>query len=237
MIESLSDFKSDLEMHANDIAFILGNGINRFSKNGKASPIDFSWDKLLVDLWNQYHQESHVGEVPKGLSQTEFFDILREPSDRNSKENDLIRQLQLAIRHRMSQWIPNTNHWKVCSFLQNKQIPLLTTNFDNCLHSMGCSLHRFHKPLGFTSYYPWDSYYAIESLSNPLSDFAVWHINGMINYSRSISLGLSQYMNEVVRARKLIHGDKEEEDLFYGKRRMDWKGCNTWLHIILINLL
>ena len=83
----------------------------------------------------------------------------------------------------------------------------------------------------FTDFYPWNVYYSCKDLENPLKGFSIWHINGMVEYSRSIKLGLSDYMGCVERARKMIQG-KSAIELYDGKNKKYWAGYNTWLHII-----
>ena len=113
--------------------------------------------------------------------------------------------------------------------------PILTTNFDTYISdSVNATLHKL-KPIDnqyiFTDFYPWNMYYSDREIDNPLSGFAVWHINGTREYPRSIRLGLSDYMGSVERARKMIQGNSLEE-YFTGKNQTYWKGYNTWLHII-----
>ena len=81
----------------------------------------------------------------------------------------------------------------------------------------------------FTDHYPWASYYAESELKNPLDGFGVWYMNGMIKYHRSIKLGLSEYMGNVQRARKMINNN-------YGKTTTKgenpWNINNTWIDIM-----
>jgi hypothetical protein len=55
----------------------------------------------------------------------------------------------------------------------------------------------------------------------------------MINYPRSIRLGISHYMGSIERARSLLH---DGNDCLFsrkkGKNANEWKGSNTWLHIV-----
>ncbi len=68
-------------------------------------------------------------------------------------------------------------------------------------------------------------------MNYPTEGFGVWYPNGMLKYHRSIKLGLSQYMGNVERARKLIY-KKPESIRFEGKSRNYWDGYKTWLHIV-----
>lgn len=111
--------------------------------------------------------------------------------------------------------------------------PVLTTNFDTYISN---SVEATQKTLKnglykFTDFYPWNMYYSDKTLTNPLDGFAVWHINGTQNYHRSIRLGLSDYMGCVERARTMIQS-KNLNEYFSGKNQKNWKGYNTWLHIV-----
>ena len=76
-----------------------------------------------------------------------------------------------------------------------------------------------------------DVYYSDTQLEHPNSGFGIWHINGMIDYPRSIKLGISDYMGIVEKARKMLHSHDFNE-FFNGKNKSVWAGYNTWLHII-----
>lgn len=113
--------------------------------------------------------------------------------------------------------------------------PILTTNFDTYISdSINAKKFIFPNVNGrshFTDFYPWNVYYSHKKLLNPLDGFSIWHINGIVDYPRSIKLGLSDYMGCVERARRLIQG-KNLNEYFNGKNQIFWKGYNTWLHII-----
>lgn len=107
----------------------------------------------------------------------------------------------------------------------------LTTNFEETLAKTGnYNLHRI-KDNGFTDFYPWTSYHGDKQLEFPTDGFGIWYINGMINYHRSIRLGLSHYMGSVARTRGLLHKGNEES-LFFGKNINHWQGSKSWLHIV-----
>lgn len=54
----------------NDCALLIGNGINRYAKTG------CSWDTLLKALAKVYCPNLCFEQLPKGISNTEFFDLL-----------------------------------------------------------------------------------------------------------------------------------------------------------------
>ena len=90
----------------------------------------------------------------------------------------------------MKNWEYSENHKNFVTWAFENNSPILTTNFENTLGQAGsCSLYRFSKKAKYV--YPWESYYSHEEIANPSESFAIWHINGMQRYHRSICLGLN----------------------------------------------
>ena len=230
------DVKGIIRENQNDIAFIIGNGIHC-----QYNDCDISWEELLKVLWKEY-----VGgecNIPKGTTFTEFYDILelnrfwgsQGVIPQNSEQ--LIRQRN-SVKQNVSNKFPPKDAYglqKCIEGIKRLNAPILTTNFDTYISdSVNATLYKL-KPLDnqykFNDFYPWNMYYSDREINNPLDGFAVWHINGIREYPRSIRLGLSDYMGSVERARKMIQGNSLEE-YFTGKNQSYWKGYNTWLHII-----
>jgi hypothetical protein len=131
----------------------------------------------------------------------------------------------------MKDWLPYEHHKRVVSWAKQARCPLLTTNFDKTFSEAGdCKLLHTRRD-GFTDYYPWETYYGHQQFDDPCHGFAIWHINGMERYPRSIRLGLSHYMGSVQRARDWLHRGNERR-LFSGKDIHNWRGFGTWLHIM-----
>ena len=131
----------------------------------------------------------------------------------------------------MANWNPNLSQNLILNRIKDLNAPVLTSNFDDLIpKSMGLEFRKFDG-YTFTDFYPWSCYYSDRNLKNPAEGFGVWYPNGMVKYPRSIKLGLSQYMGNVERARKLIH-KKPEWIHFDGKNRNLWDGYKTWLHIL-----
>jgi hypothetical protein len=214
-------------------ALIIGNGINRSATNNE------SWEDLLFKLWTQY-SKNIIGIVNNedffhGISLIEFYDAL-ELATKNNK-------LQKHFCDLMDKWKYNEKHIDVTKWALQKNIPILTTNFETTFHQALTNIapnvieYKYEYEFGFkfTETFPWNLCYKINSefkLSN--KSFAIWHINGISSYSKSIRLGLSHYMQAVYKARKLIHGD-DNADLFNEKNINNWVGSNTWLNIIFNN--
>jgi len=204
-----------------DIAFIIGNGINRYSNS--SNPL--SWNELLIQLWEKVSY-SRLESIPNGISLTEFYDILE-------MENRDKINLQKEIVDLMKDWQPLNHHSNIIKRINDLNAPILTTNFDETLARSITGNYQLNRTEqeGFTDFYPWSTYHGNNQLTLPTDGFGIWYINGMINYHRSIRLGLSHYMGSVERARALLHKGNEES-LFSGKDSSNWKGSKTWLHIV-----
>lgn len=215
-------FNGIVKRNKSNIAFIVGNGINRFDSTSSGS----SWDELLIKLWNKY-SSSRKWKIPTGIALTEFYDLLELRQNKKSESNSL----QSEFCDLMKGWAPSEYHKAFVQWASANRSPVLTTNFESTLGKAGeCGLHRFSNRK-FTDFYPWESYYSNSEINDPENDFAIWHINGMQRYHRSIRLGLTHYMGSVERARKWLHKGNERR-LFSGKNRKQWYGADTWLHVI-----
>lgn len=212
-----------LENSNNQLALIVGNGINRYNSDGNLN----SWDAMLLDLWIK-HTDDDPKDIPLGISLTEFYDAL----DLSSKSKT--KNLQKEFCDFLVGWSAKSHHQAIVQWAMRRNAPLLTTNFDETLSDCaGLTLHHTDA-LRFTDFYPWASYFSESKIENPEREFAIWHINGIKRYSRSIRLGLSHYMGSVERARALIHKGGVKR-LFSDKNNGKWNGCDTWLHIIFNN--
>ena len=220
MINELKIIKRVLCQNRYDLAFIVGNGINRFAYGINQ---DTSWNSLLLEVWQQISNKT-LSDISKGISLTEFYDIME-------FEAGSIDDVKQKVVELLEKWKPVEYH----EWLQNEiikwNIPLLTTNFDGNLDS-GLHINRLgNGRTGFTDYYPWTVYFSNTTLLSPIDGFGVWHINGMIGYRRSIRMSLSEYMGLSARVRSFLHKEEGFDD-FDLKNQNHWKGYNTWLHII-----
>jgi hypothetical protein len=68
--------KQLLEVKKTDLALVIGNGINRY---GAAKGMN-SWEALLTKLARR-HINPENNRVPKGVSPTEFYDVLELVAD------------------------------------------------------------------------------------------------------------------------------------------------------------
>ncbi|MDP2713278.1 hypothetical protein [Rheinheimera sp.] len=216
------DFKTLLHKPELKPALVIGNGINRYNSVDNES----GWDKLLIRLWRKRVGAETIG-IPVGISLTEFYDALDLKGVKQSKS------LQAEFCELMSNWPVKEQHKKIVSWAETNNTPILTTNFENTLSDV-LNLKIGHLDSDkFTDFYPWGSFYSNKNITYVTDDFAIWHINGVQKYSRSIRLGLSHYMGSVERARPMLH--KGSNRLFNSADFTNWPGKNTWLNIIFQN--
>lgn len=203
-------------------ALLIGNGINRY---GSGAPKN-SWNDLLISLARK-HIDSQTTEIPPGVSLTEFYDSLELSLSKGQNHGVLQQDFCEPMHH----WEPDQQHHGITQWAINNDSPILTTNFDTLLaRAAKAKLHTL-PGLRFTDFYPWNRYYGLSLIPRPDKGFGIWHINGTIQYKRSIRLGLTHYMGSVERARSWLHkGD--EKSLFRSKEPKDWTGFSTWLHVI-----
>lgn len=221
MINSLERLKQVLSENRYDLAFIVGNGINRFAYGCIR---DVSWNGLLLEVWQQISYRT-MSDISSGISLTEFYDIM----EMEAGSIDKVRQKVVDL---LGEWRPDEYHkWLQEKISSDWDVPLLTTNFDMNLNE-GLTLNKLESEnLKFTDYYPWNVYFSRTELNSPTEGFGVWHINGMLKYKRSIRLGLSEYMSLSSRVRTFLHKEDGLDD-FDLKNQNRWKGYPTWLHII-----
>ncbi|MFT4714056.1 MAG: hypothetical protein ACI8W1_002556 [Candidatus Azotimanducaceae bacterium] len=214
--------KTVLRKHESEIALVIGNGVNQYDSAKQTN----SWKNLLIKLSKQ-HLPSKNLSVPEGVALTEFYDVL----ELRSEKSDIEASLQKQFCDLMDSWKCYEHHKRIVSWAKKNNAPILTTNFESTLSDAGdCTLRKTRKG-GFTDYYPWESYYSNQNITEPSREFAIWHVNGMQHYRRSIRLGLTHYMGSVARARGWLHKGNEQR-LFSGKNVTGWDGADSWLHII-----
>jgi hypothetical protein len=218
---NIKEIKNIFKVNSNDLAFLVGNGVNlHFSAK------NLSWKDLLLSLWNKF-AESKRKSIPDGISFTEFYDTL---DIVNFDKKYFSNILQKEVQKIMNEWQPVSEQKLVYEKIKSFRSPIITPNFDDLIPKLlKLNFYNLKNPLP-TDFYPWSCYYGDKILNNPIDGFGVWYPDGMIKYHRSIKLGLSQYMGSVERARKMIHNNYENI-VFTGKNKNNWLGYDTWLHI------
>lgn len=212
--------KQLLEDNKTDLALVIGNGINRYAAGNGMN----SWEALLTELARRHINPEHTG-VPKGVSPTEFYDVL----ELNAEESARGKGLQAQFCELMSTWTSLPQHGHVARWAQRESTPILTTNFEETLSApVSAKRGRCGKD-NFTAFYPWSTCFSLKPVVDPLSTFAIWHMNGLQAYRQSIRLGLSHYMGSVERARAWL--TKSGNRLFGAENIKMWRGSNTWLQV------
>lgn len=215
--------KSLLKKNKGNLALVVGNGVNRYRDAHKTN----SWEALLLTLARR-HRLAVDSSIPKGIVLTEFYDLL----ELKSGPSTSTRSLQQDFCTLMQGWQPHDHHKRIVYWAEENDAPILTTNFDNLLaRAGGYELLPKRTKKGFTDYYPWERYYGNSAVESPAPAFGIWHINGMQKYRRSIRLGLTHYMGSAERARSWLYKG-EENRLFSGKSVRNWRGVDTWLHLV-----
>lgn len=99
MISNLSVIKQVLHRNKSNLAFIVGNGINRFAY---AQNRDVSWNALLLDVWQQISNRT-LSNISNGISLTEFYDIME-------FEAGSIDEVRLKVVDLLDKWEPVEYH-------------------------------------------------------------------------------------------------------------------------------
>lgn len=210
------EVKEIIKNNKDNIAFVIGNGINRYKKNGKDDKAK-TWENLLHKL-----TKKHLGEIEKlrkGISYTELYDIY-------DLENENVK-CQKKVCEILAAWKQKDSHRNVIEFAKSLDIPIMTTNYDSLL-SDNLDFFKFGIK-GFSDFYPWSCYFSNRKLMIPSDGFAVWHIHGIIKYYRSIRLGLNHYIGLIHKASKFI---KYGEDCLHRvSNNSEWLGSKTWLDL------
>ena len=193
----------------NRAAFLIGNGPNLAAK------IIPSWKDLINSI-----SDHPINFELKGLSNTEIYDLVEINSeDHTIIKGRVVEALELKSAYKLE------IHKRLMLLALNRELPVLTTNFDQAFEtSINAELFRTDSR-GFTRFYPWKNYYGFKQHDLPTDGFGIWKIQGDVRYKDSIRLGLTDYMGSVERARRLIHNG--DDRLFGGKREKRWQGRQT----------
>ena len=216
-----------IKANQDTIAFVLGNGVNRYFGNGAL----LSWEGLLKQVWEMNSSCSKsFSSVPSGISNTEFIDALDIELIRNGI---VFNKIKNDIASIVGGWKPISGISNMVQKIESIQTPLLTTNFD-LLFEFAFGMSERKLPLRgkrATDFYPWNYYYGKKGtklLGSPNNGFGIWHIHGMASHPRSIRIGLNDYMGLVERSRGIIQKN------YLGKGFIP---TNTWLDIVFAKSL
>jgi hypothetical protein len=215
-----------MRLGSDRLALIIGNGVNRHMSPTRRN----DWGSMIRLLARKYGLSANP--PPSGLALTELFDLITLAST----EQHIERILQREFCDAMSGWKPVDHHSYLMAWAKRNGTPVLTTNFDHMLaDAAGATLRSMFQKQGAlqrpTDFYPWEKYFSHQELNDPCDGFGIWHVNGLVHHVRSIRLGLSHYMGSVSRAQPWLLGAKASR-LFEGANQANWRGRNTWLHVV-----
>lgn len=220
----ISDLKQELLLHRNyDLAFVIGNGVNWYAYGNDS----WSWNKLLCKIWQSQTNQPVKGT--DGIGMTELYDLLE---IKTSEDVDRIRDSFIS---RLKDGSPNKIHNRIQDKIEKWEVPVLTTNFDHTLevgYDRKVLKHVKDKYKTMSNLYPWDRYFSNQDIHDPSREYAVWHINGFVEFKKSIKLSSSEYVRQAAFTRKYLHISLFKRDDFGGKNQSYWRGYNTWLHTI-----
>lgn len=205
-------------------ALLLGNGFNRSFYNQTA----LSWKKLVTNLWNNTHPRNIITEdyiKNKQLSLTETAEMCE-------KSFDDIRQSVAEVFS--TETLKNEVARKFLDFLENKNIPIITTNYDkNIVNELGLSqfyTHYEHDEL-IDPRFQWGRYYAREeiSINNIRNKFSVWNAHGTIDDSKSICFSLYDYFECGEHACRVL--ENVYSPFYFAPKERIPQYRNTWIDL------
>lgn len=185
------------------LAFLLGNGINKYATNG-ACP---SWNDLVKLICEETKVDYKAYD--DGFTLTEQFDILRNHRSSTETDANITKHVQELVRELYP--AEKTYYQFLSERFKDLSAPVLTTNFDTNLEY---SLHRQSTPIHpsdakdklISDIYHWNEYYADEPIAaeDMGRKFSIWHVHGNINQQKTIRLDLSAYMAQVTYTRNFL---------------------------------
>ena len=227
-------FKDTLKKHFNKkgtYAFIVGNGINRAYSN------DNSWSKLLKILIEKYVPDENkktlielVSNSSERCSLLEIYDFI------NSAEIFEEKKFRDCLVGLIKETYPVENIDDITQFrnaLIKANYPILTTNYDKRFDTDLTCVSLPSQNIRMPYRYPWNYCYINDGeikksdlkSFNPLTRFAVWHINGTVDKNYSIRLGIDDYAGLFARERKFYPGSNKYE------KNHPKPTKNTWLDV------
>lgn len=208
--------KLELLLTKGNYVFVIGNGINQYAELG-------SWADLLKNLTNEDDSlRQMISEDSKSeISFFEIYDLLKLQKKSTEIRNSLLDKIEQSYTKKDDRIL------KIRNALKDLKFPILTTNYDRNL-DFDLNKHYLDTSSNFTRIYPWNVCYSdIEKGKfDTLNDFAVWHINGVVDYKESIRLGLKDYAGLFAREKKFYVGNSNEKSV-----QPNFSTRNTWLDI------
>lgn len=216
----------DLLQHYDNVAIVLGNGINYSFYKSTA----VSWSKLVADLWNNAHPNEPISESfvnTKNISMTETAEMSETPFD----------DIRTFVAEKFSiHTQKNEKAYRFLEYFEKNNIPIITTNYDdNIVKEL--SLSQFYTSFEHGEIldprFQWGRYYSKEEIPQKgiLKRFAVWNAHGTIDDPKSMCFSLSDYYECYQKAYEILNGvyspfyiKSPHQELPYEK---------TWINILL----
>jgi hypothetical protein len=141
-------------------------------------------------------------------------------------------KLVTSICREMVSWQCTDIHRRVSKFAEEWNIPILTTNYDtNLEQSINAEVYDYRHDSSSESCTISCCY-----TTNPapaIDDFAIWHINGVIKYPKSILIGKTHYVRCLQQIRSLVFPEnKLSAEIFTGNNTGFSSMKDTWLELI-----
>ena len=112
-----------------DLAFLIGNGINRYPDD----PKDRSWENVLKTIYKTLVKAT-VDKVPEGIHLTEFYEIIVLKHKEDKHPNEKIADIRNEFIKNLDNWqISGTHYKQIINKLKELNVPVMTTNFDDLL--------------------------------------------------------------------------------------------------------
>ena len=222
----MNTLKKLVHTASDNLSLVLGNGINRF----ESLESNNSWEKMLADIAGRYFP-SYSRKHSEGISLLELYDLIELKYQHKTNTTHLVDEVCKIL----NTWKPFAQHHRITTWAKHTNTPILTSNFDTLLADSCAATLRNTSSNRPSFYYPWSSYYSTQQVQDIRSEFAIWHMHGMLKYRRSLRLGLSDYMGSVHRLRSWLYRGRKDR-LFASMHMLErWKGKSTWLQAFFGN--
>lgn len=207
----------------NEVAFLIGNGFNRYAcRNGAKS-----WDELIERLeiscsfdrsgYNLLDTTEQYSAIVLAKGEEEVMTRLVDINQKDLECTDRVKELNVALR-------------KI-------NIPVLTTNIDDlidCDPTSGKAYPTYDfvydggkidnpREILHDSLWTLNNYFAPQELKSADSGYGVWHIHGHSSHQDTIRFGLVSYAKLIARLSRRL--DTISDD--------NWLLKNTWMNLLM----
>lgn len=238
----LKKLKDELSGCKDNLAFIFGNGINRYAWNDAGDKSDISWDGMLLHLWKDVCNEDFLicdyknnPKIPdEGVTYTEFFNILE--SFLQNQNHSLPKHKRVGLKKRTKDYVMKhinevkDYHRKLQKLLEKSfNCPVMTTNYDYNIGEGWDFDPEYKDAKWYTNNFLMESYRAKPTVKNPFNEFSVWHINGSLKFAQSLRIGLSDYTSIISQATERIKNWRDSTKS--GSPNMNIGFYKSWLRM------